>query len=345
MNYIVLDLEWNQGGEGEEQLTDVMPFEVIEIGAVKCNEKKDVVDRFQRLIRPQLYHKLHYVTKKMLGLSMEDLEQEAYFPEVIQEFLDWCGEDIVFCTWGPLDLLELQRNIRYHGLMESWQQDSKNPFFKGPLEFLDIQKLFSLQYEDKKSRRNLEYAIDYLGIMKDMPFHRALDDAYYTAKVLARITNQDVEAHVSFDCFSLPKDRKCEIHKQFSDYQKYISREFEDKAEAMADKEVISTKCYLCHKNLRKKIRWFSPNGKHFLSISYCDKHGYVKSKIRAKKSENGLIYVVKTNRFVTEEDVLEIRQKQEKAKQQKLLHKKLEEERLKKGIETPKKPKRKKKR
>ena len=343
MNYIIFDLEWNQGGEGEEQLTDVLPFEVIEIGAIKCNDRKDEVERFHRLIKPTVYHKLHYVTKKMLGISMEELEQEAFFPEVIQDFLDWCGEDMIFCTWGPLDLLELQRNIRYHGLMEQWKANPKIPFFKGPLEYLDVQKLFSLQYEDKHSRRNLEYAVDFLGIPKDMPFHRALDDAYYTAKVLARITNHDVEAHVSFDCFCLPINRKTELHRQFSDYHKYISREFTDKQEAMADKEVVSTKCYLCNKNLRKKIRWFSPNGKHFLSIAYCEKHGFVKSKIRMKKSENGCVYVVKTTRFVTEEDVLEIRQKQEKAKQQKLLHKKMEEEHLKNAGEIQKKPKKKK--
>ena len=35
MNYIVFDLEWNQSSSGEEPETALMPFEIIEIGAVK----------------------------------------------------------------------------------------------------------------------------------------------------------------------------------------------------------------------------------------------------------------------------------------------------------------------
>ncbi len=34
MNYIVLDLEWNQGGSPSSQEA-ALPFEIIEIGAVK----------------------------------------------------------------------------------------------------------------------------------------------------------------------------------------------------------------------------------------------------------------------------------------------------------------------
>ena len=97
---------------------------------------------------------------------------------------------------------------------------------------------------------------------------------------------------------------------------KYISREFKDKHEALEDREVISTKCYLCHKNLRKKIRWFSPNGKHYYSVALCPVHGYMKSKIRIRKSENGMVYVVKTSKFISEEDCQKIIQKREQAKE-----------------------------
>ena len=38
MNYIVLDLEWNQGGEDAERHP---AFEIVEIGAVKLNEQME----------------------------------------------------------------------------------------------------------------------------------------------------------------------------------------------------------------------------------------------------------------------------------------------------------------
>lgn len=39
MNYIVFDLEWNQSAEGKECSVEHMPFEIIEIGAVKLNRQ------------------------------------------------------------------------------------------------------------------------------------------------------------------------------------------------------------------------------------------------------------------------------------------------------------------
>lgn len=266
-----------------------------------------MIDEFSELIKPQVYHEMHHITRKLIHLQMEQLEQGHVFTEVIEEFWNWCGEDYIFCTWGSLDLVELQRNLRYYGL---------NPMAEGPFRFLDVQKLFSIAYEDKKSRRTLEHAIDFLHIEKDIPFHRAFSDAYYTAKILSEIPC-DVMKNYSFDVFHLPKDKDAEIQVIFDDYAKYISRGFADKIAAVADRKVMSTRCYLCHKNLRKKIRWFTPNGKHYYSVSYCDKHGYMKAKVRLRKSEDDRVYVVKTEKFISEEEVAFLRMKQEKSKTQ----------------------------
>lgn len=307
MNYVIMDLEWNQSSTGEEEVSKVLPFEIIEIGAIKLNDERKMISEFSELVKPQVYHEMHHITRKLIHLQMKQLEQGRSFAEVMEQFREWCGEDYIFCTWGPLDLTELQRNIRYYGL---------EPFSDGPIRFLDVQKLFSIAYEDRKSRRALEYAIDYLEIEKDIPFHRAFSDAYYTAKVLA-LMDEKVLVNYSFDVFHLPKDKESEIHVVFDTYAKYISRAFPDKVQALEDKTVMSTKCYLCHKSLRRKIRWFSPNGKHYYSVSCCDRHGYMKSKIRIRKAEDGGVYVVKTQKFITETEVETIRNKQTKAKEQ----------------------------
>ena len=34
MNYIIVDLEWNQSDDGEEPKVKEIPFEIIDIGAV-----------------------------------------------------------------------------------------------------------------------------------------------------------------------------------------------------------------------------------------------------------------------------------------------------------------------
>lgn len=308
MNYIVFDLEWNQSNTGKEKEVKEIPFEIIEIGAVKLNEEFEMVDRFHRLVKPQIYHEMHQITKNLIHISIEELQDEECFPKVAGEFLNWCGSDCIFCTWGPLDLTELQKNMHFYNM---------EPLAKGPLKFYDVQKLFSIGYEDRKSRRTLEYAIDFLKLEKDIPFHRAFSDAYYTAKVLARI-EKPVFSNYSFDIYTPPKTKKDEIKVIFDNYAKYISREFESKSDALSDREVMSIKCYLCRRNIKRKIKWFTPNSKHYYCVGYCDVHGYMKAKVRIRKSEDDKIYVVKTTKFISEEEMNNIKEKRVKVKHMK---------------------------
>ena len=296
MDYIVLDLEWNQSNTGLEEETARLPFEIIEIGAIHLSSDCRMTGEFSQLIKPQVYTEMHLITSRLIHLQMQELERGKPFREVAERFLQWCGEDYIFCTWGDQDLKELQRNMKFYYM---------EPLSDGPIVFLDIQKLFSIAYEDGKSRKALEYAVDFLGMEKDIPFHRAFSDAYYTAKVLERIASEfpEVLKKISFDVFHPPASREREIKIQFDTYMKYISREFESKSDAMTDREVISSKCYLCHRNLRKKLRWFTSNNRHYYCLAYCEKHGYLKGKIRLRKSEEGGIYVVKTTRFITEQE------------------------------------------
>ena len=321
MNYIVLDLEWNQSNTGLEKEVSKIPFEIIEIGAIKLSDAGVMISEFCELVKPQVYHEMHHITSKLIHMQMAELERGKPFPEVAGRFLDWCGEEeYTFCTWGSLDLVEFQRNLRFYDM---------TPLSDGPIPFLDVQKLFSIAYEDRKSRRALEYAIDFLNIEKDIPFHRAFSDAYYTAKVLSCIkeSHPDVLQNVSYDVFNPPRTRKDEIKTQFDTYMKYISRTFADKKEAFADKEVISSKCYLCHCNLRKKIRWFSPNARNYYCVAYCEKHGYLKGKIRVHKTEDGKIFVVKTTKFITKEEADRIAQRREHVRDLRKKHKQSDKE------------------
>jgi len=306
-NFIVFDLEWNQCPFGKGQENKKLPFEIIEIGALKLNRNKQIVDKFHRTIRPMVYKRLHFRTKEIIGLDMQELKKGDFFYKAIKEFLLWSGDSVGFATWGQMDLMELQRNMKYYGLMD---------LLPGPITFFDVQKLFSLQFEDGKSRKSLEYAIDFLQLEKDRDFHRALADAYYTARVLETIGDEVVYKNYSIDVYQNPKCKEDEIWATFERYSKYISQEFISKEEAMKDRDVIGTKCFACGKNLRKKVRWFSSSAKNYHSVLYCPKHGYIKGKIRMKKTEEGSFYVVKTLKITDEEEANIIRQKRDVLKQ-----------------------------
>lgn len=308
MNYIVFDLEWNQSNTGLEEAVVSMPFEIIEIGAVKLDGNGRGAGEFSQLVKPVVYHEMHQITGQLIHLRMGELKKGMPFAGTAEGFLKWCGEEeFLFCTWGPSDLTELQRNMRFHHMP---------PLAEGPFPYLDVQKLFSIAFEDGKSRRGLEHAIDFLEIPKDIPFHRALGDARYTARILEKIIVEKPEAlkNLSYDVFHLPADRKAEVKVQFDTYAKYISREFGSREEAFEDREVASSKCYLCRRNLRKKIRWFTPNGRNYYCLAWCEKHGYLKGKIRIRKSENGGggVYIVKTTKLIGPQEAEELKARRE---------------------------------
>lgn len=303
MNYVVFDLEWNQCPNGKGREIAGLPFEIIEIGAVKLNEDKVIVDSFHELVKPTVYKWIHARTREVIHLDYQNLLSGDIFPEAVQRFLEWCGEDFIFCTWGNQDLYELQRNLKFYNMLEK---------LPGPIIYYDIQKMFSLCFEDGKSRHSLEYAIDFLGVSKDLSFHRALTDAYYTGVILQKINKEEVFCYTSVDVYQNPKKRKEECHLSYPTYDKYVSKEFVSKEKAMKDREATSTRCPVCHQPAKRKIRWFSVNSRHYYSVSICPEHGMVKGKIRMKRTEDEKFYVVKTLKLIGEEDLKLIQEKQE---------------------------------
>ncbi len=323
-NYIVLDLEWNQSAGGKEDTVEHFPFEIIEIGAVKLSESREEIGEFRRLIKPEVYTELH---EKILEVTHMDekllMEEGMDFKTVFEEFSTWCGEDVVFCTWGSMDLTELQRNLSYHGLM--------NPYQK-PFLYYDVQKLYSLLYGDGKDRQSLDIAVTEMGIMESRPFHRALDDAHYTGRIMQHMDFEKVKAYLSIDYYRLPESQEEEVYLVFPEYSKYISRPFDTKQDAIADKIVTDLICCKCNRMLRKKIRWFSVNQKYYSALGCCPAHGNVKGKIRMRRNDDGKVYVVKTMKLVREEDILDIYGKKEEARKKRVEKTKVRKLNKKKG-------------
>ena len=73
MNYIVLDMEWNQPWPGSPSAKKVLPVairgEIIQIGAVRLSEAQEVQDEFQVLIRPKYYRRLNRRVSKLTGIK------------------------------------------------------------------------------------------------------------------------------------------------------------------------------------------------------------------------------------------------------------------------------------
>lgn len=304
MNYIVVDLEWNQSPNKHCIERKNFPFEIIEIGAFKLDQNRNIVSQFSRTIKPKVYQEIHHKTQEIIHIDIEELNHGDPFEQVIDDFFVWCGEEEYrFCTWGSSDLTEIQRNLEYYGI---------KGYMDKPIFYYDVQKLFALNYEGKKNAHSLEYAVDYLNLEKKEEFHRAIYDAEYTVKVFQTLEMNIINEYFSIEYYHHPMTKQEEIYVVYDKYSKFISREFASREEALADTDIKGTRCYLCGKKAAKKIRWFTANCKNYYSLAYCRQHGYLKGKIRMKKAANGNVFVVKTIKWVDPKEAFGIQQQRD---------------------------------
>ena len=181
MNLIVFDLEWNIGYQPKTFLyhgTELtLRGEIIQIGAVRINERGDVLDTFEVNLRPRIFRKLQHHIAKVTGLSQGDLDAGLPMKAGLQKFLDWAGPDAELAEWGLDDVPVLKQNLFLVGLDENW-----------PERWYDLQRIFLQSYPRKEGEgMTLESVVERLGIPKEEPFHHALDDALYTAHICRKL--------------------------------------------------------------------------------------------------------------------------------------------------------------
>ncbi len=191
MKYIIFDLEFNSAFKINRKTKQLMrgdtnplcPQEIIEIGAVKTNDSIEVEDTFKLFVKPQLYTKIHPKVKQKTQITNEDLLSGILLEDAIEAFKKWIGDgDFVLCSWGKDDINELNRNCSFHKITTDWIS-----------QYCDIQRKCMNKLNLPKGQQiGLKNALDLLNIEIDNCFHRALNDAVYTAKILKELKSEDL---------------------------------------------------------------------------------------------------------------------------------------------------------
>lgn len=174
MNYIVLDLEYNKTRGRSREILEKYIFEIIEIGAVKLSEEFEILDTFRVYIKPNIYKNINKDVQNITNITKEDLEFGYNFIKAFKYFKNWRGNDNIYCTWSDNDIKVLIDNCKYYRI-------NTNKWFN---KFIDVQN--ELQYFLKEGQKiGLVNAINKLHLnIEGKTFHNALDDAFYTAKIL-----------------------------------------------------------------------------------------------------------------------------------------------------------------
>ncbi len=178
MNYITLDLEWNQAYMQQalavqKRIGAHLHGEVIQIGAVKLNEEMQIVGSYSIIVKPRFFCKLHRHVRDLTGITQNMIDSGTPLPEAAESFRRFCGEDFVLLTWGPDDVPMFRENLTAHKISSEWLDCD-----------YDLQRIYSRQKENGADKqRSLEFAMEALGVEQTLPAHDALNDAYFTAMV------------------------------------------------------------------------------------------------------------------------------------------------------------------
>ena len=305
MNYIVLDMEWNQPWPGSPSSRKVLPVairgEIIQIGAVRVTEEQFVTDEFQIIVKPKYYRHLNRRVSKLTGIKESRLKEEGVpFPEAMEQFRAWCGEDIVFLTWGFDDIGILRENLRLFNLDESWTG-----------KWYNAQMIFNAQTDGSNAQKALKTAMEIFGIEATRPAHDALGDAYHTALICAMLDlkrgaeeyDQALKSHENgFHGAELPGCIARKVYHDYADKRTALS--------AMAGEENI---CPICQSRMLGS-RWFSQPGHRYMDLATCPEHGKFLIRVRLSVQEDGLIRVSRLTYEATSEAAEAYARRAEKA-------------------------------
>ena len=293
MDYIVLDMEWNQPWPGSPSARKVLPVqlrgEIIQIGAVRVTEDQQVADEFQVMIKPKYYRRLNRRVSKLTGIKESQLREEGVpLPEAMEQFRAWCGEDVIFLTWGFDDIGILRENLQLYELPVDWTG-----------RWYNAQMMFNAQTDGSNSQKALKTAMETFGIEATRPAHDALGDAYHTALICARLDlkrgSEEYEAalkshEIGFHGAELPG---CLSRKVFYDYA--------DKKAALGAMSGAENKCPLCSRQMLGS-RWFAQPGHRYMDLATCPDHGKFLIRVRLSEQEDGKVRVSRLTYEATSE-------------------------------------------
>ena len=293
MNYIVLDMEWNQPWPGSPSAKKVLPVairgEIIQIGAVRVTEDQRVCDEFQVLIKPKYYRHLNRRVSKLTGIKEPRLREEGVpFPEAMELFRAWCGENVVFLTWGFDDIGILRENLQLFNIPTGWTD-----------RWYNAQMIFNAQTDGSTAQKALKTAMEMFGIEATRPAHDALGDAYHTALICARLDLEKgcreydaaLKSHENgFHGAELPGCIARQVYHDYSDKRSALS--------AMSGEENL---CPICQGRMLGS-RWFSQPGHRYMDLATCPEHGKFLIRVRLSEQEDGLVRVSRLTYEATSE-------------------------------------------
>lgn len=185
--FIVVDLEATCWDKADTKKPSGFRNEIIEIGAVKCNETGDVTDEFCMFAKPKRHPIISEFCNTLTTIRQEDIDSAKNAEIVLQVFFQWAlgishenKENVKFVSWGHYDKRQFRDDLQLNKIDKEVINDSNHLSLKHLHgEWNNLHKPIGLGGACKFEK------IEFTGTA-----HRGIDDARNIAKIFKKYINK-----------------------------------------------------------------------------------------------------------------------------------------------------------
>lgn len=153
-------------------------METIENGLVVIDlETLEIVDEFQRFVRPQINPILTDFCKQLTSIQQADVDSAGTYVEVGEELGAFLAQyqNAAWASWGDYDARQLERDAGFAAC----------PSLLSGLQHFNVRKWHAGLYDNRP--KSLQQTIESLGLVWMGTYHRGIDDARNVASIVREI--------------------------------------------------------------------------------------------------------------------------------------------------------------
>ncbi len=238
MNFIILDLEWNNVYHKKENR---FINEILQIGAVRLDGSFNVVDSFEINVKSALTNKLSGRVIRLTGITNDEMNGGVSLEEAVKTYNSWAADNSVTMTWSNSDLYAIVENTNIFKLQETFKIS----------RYLDLQtyvqgefKLSGIQINNQISLIN---AAQLLNIdTNNYNLHTAKDDSFVSALILKKTYNEQRFLR------SIKDTNNGDFYKRLT-FKSYYIKDVKDKR---IDPAYLRFHCPICNNLAERKNKW-----------------------------------------------------------------------------------------
>lgn len=147
--------------------------EIIQVGYVLYNQKNEVIEEYNQMIKPTLHPKITKRTQKFLGIAQEDVDKGIEYKEFYKHFSKVIEEhNPAIIVWGRNDFLALRESYIIN----------KVASLRKKTRYINLLKLHK-NYFNLKNDLGLFNALNLYTERESTQIHHALEDAKVTQEI------------------------------------------------------------------------------------------------------------------------------------------------------------------